>query len=144
MIWACQYSELGGANYTNDVLGLHSVTGFPFWESLCSISDFSAMWWDRARHLSDLLGQDGVFEELAGHKQGTPVWVTLDQFLQARHVKVTLRQCSNALSRQTLWESTPASQYCSFHVSRRNFSVGKKKKSKQNQNKPLKEYRAHN
>lgn len=59
--------------------------------------------------------------------------------------KVTLRQYSNALSRQTLWESTPASQYCSFHVSRRNFSVGKKKKkSKQNQNKPLKEYQAHN
>lgn len=49
--------------------------------------------------------------------------------------KVTLRQCSNALSRWTLWESTPASQYCSLHVSRRNFSVGKKKKKKENKTK---------
>lgn len=60
--------------------------------------------------------------------------------------KVTLRQCSNALSLQTLWESTPASQYSVLFFPRKQkeFLSWQKKKSKQNQNKPLKEYRTHN
>lgn len=107
MIWSSQYSKLGGVNYANDVLGLRSVTGFPFWESLCFTSDFSAMGWDCARHLSDLPGQDGVFEDLAGHKQGTLVWVKQGQFLQARHVKEKLGRSlwGNVL---TLWAVGPS------------------------------------